>query len=371
MAGAPWRLVIRAQKDVAPLAELPDLLKDTAILESEVVDVKTAARDDFGVRELGLEWQLLTEPSPTNHIPAHPFSVTGSTSHEKTLEETFHFSPSLLMLPPDSIIELRGYAVDFFPDRPRSYTPVYRVHVLGIERHAELVRQNLESLLTRLEEVTRLEEKVAAATRELQELPKDKLKAEETAERIAAAKEEQVQNAAALDQLAKEGKNTVREAFRNPTFSEETLRDWVKNMQDMQELSDEKMQQASQALKSAQQNPEARPQNLAQAAQKEQEILDELENLQRQVNQGLDQLQALTLAQRLRKIAGDEKSIASGLLKIVPEIIGMMPNELPPGSNRKRRSSPVTRNALSRKPRCCREKLDAFSSAPKRMLMGR
>src|SRR6185369_1886903 len=109
---------------------------------------------------------------------------------------------------------------------------------------------------------------------------------------------------------------------------EETLRDWAKNLQGMQQLGEEKMQEAAQALKAAQQNPDARQDKLAQAKQKEQEILDALEEMQRKVNKGLDQLQALTLAQRLRKISSDEKGLATRLQKIVPDVVGMFPKEL-------------------------------------------
>ncbi len=326
---APWRLQIHAVKDSPATPELVDLLRDTAILETEVLDIRAAARDDFGVRELRLEWQLVSDVGPTNSSGISPFTREAPSPHEKRLEEVFHFSPSLLGLPPDSIVELRGAAVDFFPDREPSRTPVYRVHVMGNERHAELVRQNLESLLSRLEEVTRLEEKLAQSTRELQAQSKEQLQSDAAAERIAAAKDDQAQNAAHLDQLAREGKKTLREATRNPTFADQDLREWAENLREMQSLSQEKMSEASQALKEAQQNPENRAENLAAASNKEQEILDALEELQRKVNKGLDQLQAMTLAQRLRKLSSDEKGIAKRLRKIVPETIGLLPKELP------------------------------------------
>ena len=325
---APWRLQVHAQKDSPPTPELVGVQKDTAILETEVLDVKAAATDDYGVRELGFSWELLGETT-TNLPTVREFKVETTTPREKKREETFHFSPGLAMIPADSVIELRGFATDYFPGRVRSETPVYRLHVLGLERHAELVRQNLESLLSHLEDVTRLEEKVAASTRELQGTPKDKLKDNDVAEPISAAKEDQKQNAQNLEQLADEGKKTLREAFRNPTFTEQTLRDWMKNLQGMQQLADQKMQQAAKALEKAQHDPEARAENLSQAQEKEQEILQELEEMQRRVNKGLDQLQALTLAQRLRKISSDEKEIAGRLQKIVPDNIGLLPNELP------------------------------------------
>jgi hypothetical protein len=100
-------------------------------------------------------------------------------------------------------------------------------------------------------------------------------------------------------------------------------------MQAMQQLAQGKMKEASNALKSAQKNADSRPDDLAEAAQKEQEILEALEEMQRNVNKGLDDLQALTLAQRLRKIGSDQEEIAERLQQIVPDIIGLFPKDVP------------------------------------------
>jgi hypothetical protein len=328
-SGAPWRMQIQGQKDAPPLPDLQGMPKDVAILESEVLDIIAVARDDFGVRELGLDWQRMRGWDEENTAAPEEFKVETETPHEKRFEQTFRFSPTLLLIPPDSVVQLRGFATDYFPGREPSYTTVYRIHVLGNETHAELVRQNLESLLTRLEEVTRLEEKIAAQTRDLQNLPEDALKSDETTGQIQETEQEQTQNAANLEELAREGSMVLREAIRNPTFPEETLRDWIQNMQQMRQLAEQDMREASEALKAAQRNDESRAEELAGALEKQEDILQALEELQRRVNQGLDQLQALTLAQRLRKIALDEKGIAARIQKIVPEVIGLLPRELP------------------------------------------
>jgi hypothetical protein len=327
-SGGPWRMQIQSQKDAPPSPDLPGLPKDVAILESEVLEMPATGRDDFGVRELGLRWQRLRDWKEEETAAPDEFKVQASSPRERKFEETFRFSPALLLIPPDSVIELRGFATDFFPGREPSYTTVYRIHVLGNERHAEIVRQNLESLLTRLEEVTRLEEKIAAQSRDLHDLPEEKLNTEEAAGQIGTAEQEQAQNASNLEELAQDGARVLREAFRNPTFPEETLRDWIQNLQQMRQLAGQEMAEASDALKAAQQNQEARLAKLGEAVQKQDDILQALEELQRRVNQGLDQLQALTLAQRLRKIASDETGIAGRLEKIIPEIIGLMPREL-------------------------------------------
>jgi len=93
------------------------------------------------------------------------------------------------------------------------------------------------------------------------------------------------------------------------------------------------MQSASKDLDSAQKNAGdagAKEKNLAEARQKEEEILKELEKLQGKVNKGLDDLQALTLAQRLRRISTSENEIGGELQKIIPDSIGLLPSELSP-----------------------------------------
>jgi dsDNA-specific endonuclease/ATPase MutS2 len=103
---------------------------------------------------------------------------------------------------------------------------------MGNAQHAEMVRQNLESLLVQLEEVTRLEEKIAGETREMKDL--QKLDTPEAAKKIEELEQAQQQNAAQLQELAQEGMRTLREALRNPAFNEETLAEWTKNLSQMQ-----------------------------------------------------------------------------------------------------------------------------------------
>ena len=273
-------------------------------------------------------WQLSTASAQTNAPLQQEFKVQGDAPQARKLEKTFRFSPALLRIPPDSTIELRAQATDYFPGREPAQSSVYRIHVLGNEKHADLIRQRLESLLVRLEEVTRLEEKIAAATGELKD--QDKLAEAEATERIGEVKEDQSQNARSLDEVAREGMKTLREALRNPIFTEQALRDWAKQLQEMEQLAQGEMQQAAASLQSAQQNPDSRSQKMAEAQTKEEEILKALEQMQQQVNQGLDQLQALTLAERLRKLAKEEKKLEAQLQKTVPETIGILPKELPP-----------------------------------------
>lgn len=325
----PWRLTIEPVKDQPPTPEIRDLPRDLAILETEVLAVRTIANDDFGVREIGLDWNIPSDPAlAALQSDMFPYQYGPSSTREKTVEQEFYLSPSLLGIPSGATVELTAYALDFLPERERVHSPAYRIYILDNEQHAEWVRQRLEALLTQLEEITRLEESVRAQTRDAKLNPQ--APEAELAAKLDQAVKDQNQNANELDQLARQGMDALREALRNPTFSEETLTDWTKTLQGMQELSRSKMQQAASSLKAAQRQPSERDAALDQALETEQQILDELTKLQAKVNEGLDQLQAITLAERLRKVGAEEKEISSELQLALPKSVGLVPQELPP-----------------------------------------
>src|SRR5207245_7043479 len=75
-SSGPWRLAIRPQKDAPPVPELADLPREVAILESEVLEINLAAKDDFGVRELALNWEVAADWRGTNAPVRQEFKTT-------------------------------------------------------------------------------------------------------------------------------------------------------------------------------------------------------------------------------------------------------------------------------------------------------
>jgi hypothetical protein len=326
----PWKLSVQTRRDTPPVPEIEEIYRDTAILETEVLPIPLRASDDFGVKTLGLNWstgETMLGETNTNAITRREYSHELPGKDTKYLEHTFNFSPAVLGVPPETTIEIHAFAVDYLPGRERSQSPVYRIHVLGNAQHAEMVRQNLESLLVQLEEVTRLEERIASETREMKDL--QKLDTPEAAKKISELEQAQQQNAAQLQELAQEGMKTMREALRNPAFNEDVLSDWTKNLAQMQKLSQQEMKEASKSLQSAAQNPSSREEDLGKAQEKAEETIESLQKMQQKVNEGLDELQALTLAQRLRQLGEKERKIESTLQTNIPDTIGLAAGELP------------------------------------------
>jgi hypothetical protein len=325
---APLRLSVQMQPDAPPAPEIVEMPHEIAVLNSDVLSIREQALDDFGVRDFGLTWEM-TADSPPIDLAVSELKTQTASSTVKQAEKTFSWSPAMYGIPTDSTVEIQGFARDYFPGRERSRTGVYRIRVLSPEEHAELVRQQLEGLLTQVEEVTRLQEKIVSGLAEVKE--GEKMASAEKSSRLGQTKDDQMQNAANLDELAKEGERSVREAMKNPLFNEETIRQWSKSMQQWSQMSQQKMPAAANAMQSAQQSSskESQSQDMADAQQKAEDILKELEQMEGKANQHLDNLQALTLAQRLRKVGGEEKDIGAQLFESASNTIGLLARDLP------------------------------------------
>ena len=322
---APLRLSVQMKADAPPVPEIMDMPREIAVLYSDVLSIRLQAHDDFGVRDLGLSWEMTADSPATDNGTLEVKTQTTNSTLKET-EKTFSWSPAMYRIPIDSTVELTGFTRDYFPNRERIRTPVYRIRVLSPEEHAELVRQQLEGLLTQVEEVTRLQEKVVTGLAEVKDA--DTLSPAQKASRLGQSKDDQMRNAANLSDLAKEGEQAVHEAMKNPLFNDETIRQWSKSMQQWSQLSDKKMPAAAQSMQSAQQSS-GKPEDMADAQQKAEDVLKELEQMEGKANQHLDNLQAQTLAQRLRKVGGEEKDIGAQLFESASNTIGMLARDLP------------------------------------------
>ena len=102
---------------------------------------------------------------PQKHL-ALDFTDASLNRSQKELNVSFYFSPNLYGIAPGDLVELYGHVTDFYPGREPSQTPLYRIHIVSSVEHAERIRQQLETLMTEIEDVSRLEQSIADATNE-------------------------------------------------------------------------------------------------------------------------------------------------------------------------------------------------------------
>ena len=328
---AAWQLNVEPIDDTPPRPNLDSKGRSMAILETEVLELNASITDDYGIKAVGIEWRALGQAEETPPKTIDSLTVSAKGTQDKEISPEFYFSPTVMGISRDTTVELMVWATDHLPGRDPSRTTPIQVHILGIEDHAEIVRQKLEEVLQNLEEVSRAEENIAEDTRELAKLDDQSLEKAKTNEKIKNTADEQRENAEDLKDLVKEGANALMEAMKNPAFDEQTLRDWAQNLKSMDELSDQQMKAAQSKLGQASQEkqPDKKKENLADALEEEEEALDELADLQDKVNKDLDNLQALTLAQRLRKLSKEELALRKKIKDIIQETIGLTPDDLP------------------------------------------
>ncbi|MBI4024419.1 MAG: hypothetical protein HY360_05520 [Verrucomicrobia bacterium] len=328
-AAAPRTLTVQTHKDLPPQTRCPDLAAATAILENEALEIRMTAQDDYGVRRLGASWEYNSQQHRTNSVVRQEVKLAEGTPRDVKLAETLRFSPAILRIPADTVVSLRALALDYYPGRKPSESPMHRIYVLGREEHARLIQQNFEALLAKLEELIQKQETLSGETRQTRELPDEKLKSETASRELGEQAAEESERSEDLKRLAQEWTKALREALRNPDLSEETLLEWARNLQAMRDLAHGEMQDATQALRNSQQNPAGRAGHVDRALELEQSVLRALQQMQAQMNEHLEQMQAKNLGQRLRKIARDEKQIVNTLQKMLPETIGLLPSEMP------------------------------------------
>src|SRR5258708_34233528 len=58
----PFALAVTGQEDEAPSLFVEDLPRQKVVLDSELLNFKIRAHDDFGVKCVGIEWQGVENP---------------------------------------------------------------------------------------------------------------------------------------------------------------------------------------------------------------------------------------------------------------------------------------------------------------------
>lgn len=331
---SPRHFALRSRPDEPPLVQLVDLPAEISILESDVLPLNLYVQDDFGIKLAGIGWRI-ENVATSNQPPVREFKTSISNATQVEFTNTHVFSPTILGIPPESVVELRAAATDYYPDRSPASSLRHRIHVVGNIRHAKSVRDQLEALFSQLEEITRDEEGIAQKTAEIKnqdpknaDADKDNRDLDETA-----TKQEKTNRQ--LREIARNGRRILEEAMRNPAINQKTLKEWTENISDMENLAQQEMKESAEALRKAreqsgqsQQQKQQRQQKLAQAQDAQQRALKKLQEMQKKMNEGLDNLEALTLSQRLKRLADEEDGIISQLRSVITETVGLKPYEL-------------------------------------------
>ncbi len=263
-AKEPFVLSITAADDEAPSLIVEDLPRQKVVLDSEQLTFTVHARDDFGVKQVGIEWQGIETAEVKT--PAQGERVLAAGAHDReSLDLGGTFSAKALGIEPQPL-KVRIFAEDYFPGRERVYSAAYTFFVLNAEQHAIWVTEQLSKWHRQSLEVRDRELQLYETNKELRELSQDQLDQPETRQRIERQASAERGNGRRLSALTSMGDELVKQAMRNPEIGVGHLEKWAEMLQILKDISGNRMPSVSDLLKQASQAPSQTAKNDTQKA---------------------------------------------------------------------------------------------------------
>lgn len=249
----PFTLTISSREDEAPSISCEDLPRQKVVLDSEALNFKVRAQDDFGVKQVGIDWQGIDTTNFKDPAKGERILAAGGTDKEM-FELAGTFSASSLGIEPQPI-QVRLFVEDYFPGRERVYSPVYMFYVLNPEQHAIWVTEMLSKWHRQSLEVRDKEMALHETNKSLRELSPSELDQPENRKRIESQAAAERANGRRLSNLALNGEDLVKQAMRNPEIGVGHLEKWAEMLSILKDISGNRMPSVADLLKEAAQAP--------------------------------------------------------------------------------------------------------------------
>ena len=250
LAGArPLVVSLSPRPDAAPTL-LPDGLPANRemLLDTDTLRFTIAARDDFGIREVGLEWEGLGPDGGVVSRGERLLQAGGS--DRDTLDVAATFCPADLGIAPQPVA-LMLYAEDYLPGRGRVRSPALLLYVVDRAEHALVINERLNRWRQQAGEVRDREMSLFTQNKELRDLDPEALETPATRDRIAAQAAAEQANARRLERLVGDGGRLVREALKNDEFDPQTLERLAEDIRTLSDIAAARMPSVADLLAQA------------------------------------------------------------------------------------------------------------------------
>jgi hypothetical protein len=244
----PLLLNVQPVEDAAPrvLARRESL--EQVVLDTEVVTFDLNAADDFGLRRLGLSWKPL-ETATSSATPATGEKIVAAGEPEaRQLAVRGTFTAAREGISPQSL-EVRAWAEDYLPDRPRAYSAAFVLHVLNATDHALWLTQQMGKWLDVARETYEREQQLHQLNKELRQLTAAELDQPQNRRKIAQQASAEQANATRLSSLNDAGRRLIEQATKNPEFDAARLESWATMLKSLQSIAADRMPSVAELLK--------------------------------------------------------------------------------------------------------------------------
>ncbi len=249
-AREPLVLRVDARDDEGPNVTLGKLKNNQVVLSTQVLAFEIQAGDDFGVKQVGIEWQGMEDPihNPEPSKGEKIVAAGAPVNDRMTVPATFSADREGV---PAQSMHLRAYAEDYLPGRERSYSPYLLLHVLTPTEHFQWLIDQMGQWAGAAQEVYDKELQLHEVNKELMALPPEALDDPAQRKKIQNQAAAEKANAAILDSLIDMGKELVQEAGKNEEFDAEQLESWAEMLKALEEIAGIKMPSVADLLAEA------------------------------------------------------------------------------------------------------------------------
>ncbi len=252
---APFLLSINGRDDEAPSISCENLPRQKVVLDSETLQFKVRAQDDFGIKRIGMEWQGVE--SAVVKAPAKGERILAAGANDKeSLDISGTFTAKSLGIEPQPVT-VRVFTEDYLPGRARVYSPPYLLYVLNAEQHAVWVTEQLSKWHRQSLEVRDRELQLYETNKQLRAMSPEELDRPEARRRIENQAVAERTNGRRLANLVGTGEDLVQQAMRNPEFGVGHLEKWAEMLQILKDISANRMPSVADLLKQASQSAQA------------------------------------------------------------------------------------------------------------------
>lgn len=245
----PFELTVSAVDDEAPTLVCENLPRRKVILDSEQLRFGVKVHDDFGIKNIGMEWSGF-EGAVVEKLAKGERMLAAGGYDKPDMSVGGTFTASSLGIEPQPI-QLRIFAEDYYPDRDRIYSPTYVLFVLTPEQHAiwmteQLSKWHRQSLEVRDKELTLYE-----TNKQLRDMTPAELDHPDTRRQIEKQASAERANGNRLSRLTMGGEELIKNASRNPEFGVGHLEKWAEMLQVLKDIAANRMPDVSDLLKEA------------------------------------------------------------------------------------------------------------------------
>jgi hypothetical protein len=353
----PYKLEIGIVEDRLPGIKCSGLPFYSAILIDEALKIKVNARDDYGIKSTSGVYKAILKESG-KIVKSDSFTLAKGGPDKVELSTEYLFSPQLLDIPPDSMVEFKAGAMDYCPGHKETFSRKYHIFVLSRESHMKLLQDALEALTNRLEEVSRREADSMELNNKISKLEQERLDCKMATEKILEQAEQEKANIREMQAINREGMKLLKEALRNRDFSEKDLRKWADMLEAVKQAAQQDMKQIGQDLNNASKGE--RRKNMEEAVKKQRELLKKMNDLLAEMLNSLNGISINNFVNRLKKEAAKEKKLTGELKDFLSSAVGMELKNMPENLKTELNDILAKHRSVEKQVRYIKEDLEGF-----------